>query len=339
MDFTLSSNIEISIPDIELLVNAFVLSSVITFDVDSELRIHREFEYFSEIINIETSDNIFGIINAFATHSLIELDTQSNIQIIGTSNIPVAPRKIQYLTDSLVPDNIHFNFPKYKEFIRAFLKYLDLTSIKSTVNILNNVNINYVYKEFIDDYLGMYLNEVLDLSKYRLTDENKRKILNLSRILHNLKGNKKSFDFLFRTLTNIVIANEDKNINIDRIVTEYIENEEWWNIELVKYYDAVYLYDGSQDHTAIYSKPFNYQFKIDQSRETMLPLIRALHPAGFNYEFLIEIPFMDDMSIAEVLDVKTRYFHFYSYDVPNMTNYYYNGQITHSLYHEVTTID
>jgi len=274
----------------------------------------------------------------FTTISTVQFSNSSILKIIGTSNVPIAPKKIQYLVDNLVPDNIHFYFPKYKEFIRAFFKYLDLTSVKTGINFLNNININHVYKEFIDDYFGVYLKDVVNLNKYGLTDENKIKFLKLSRVLHNLKGNRKSFDFLFRTLTDIVIANENQNINIDRIFTEFVENENWWDLEEVNYYNDSIIYDGLRNHNIRASKPFTYQFKVDQSMEMMVPLIRSVHPAGFDYEFLIDNRFIDQFSMTNRLEVKEKYYHFYSYGEEGKHLYTYNGAITHSEYHEITTI-
>ena len=258
--------------------------------------------------------------------------------IIGTSNIPIAPKKIQYIVDNLIGDSIDFQFPKYKELIRSYLKFLDLTSIKTTLNILNNNNINTVYDEYVDSYLENLFNGVIDLNKYGLTNANKKRFLQLSRILNNLKGNRKSFDFLFRTFTNIQVAQDDIQLDIDKIVVDYLEDESWWLPTIANFYDGSIDYDGSNTHGTDFQRPFTYQFLIDQSRETMLPLIRTVHPAGFNYEFLLQAVFEDEQEMSDEIEMSTRYFHYYAYGEPDMTWYTYNGAITYSPYHDVPLI-
>lgn len=260
--------------------------------------------------------------------------TPGTFTIIGTSNIPIAPKKIQYIVDDVISDSVEYKYPKFKELIKSYFKYLDLTSIKTTLNIQNNCNINTVYDEYVDSYLNNLFNGVIDLNKYGLTNENKKRFLQLSRILNNLKGNEKAFDFLFRTFTDIRVAQDDISIDIDKIIVDFIENESWWDPTEAHFYDGTIFYDGTYDHAVDFQRPFTYQFLIDQSRESMLPLIRTVHPAGFEYEFLLQAVFEDSQQVVDEINMTARYFHYYAYGEPDMTDYFYDGTITYSEYHD-----
>ena len=247
-------------------------------------------------------------------------------------------KKLEYLTDSFVPDHIQYYNPKYKDLVRVFLRFLDYNSMFKTLNLASNNDLNKIFTEFLDYYLDQYLYGMVDLSKYELTDRNKQLFLLLSRILNNSKGTRKAFSYLFNSLTDIRIANEDVKISVDKIVTEFIEDESWWDLGDVKYHDGVYLRDGSITYEAEIPRPFTYQFKIDQSRETMLPLIRSVHPAGFQQEFLIEMDQADSQSTSDLIDTTTTYYHFYSYGVSGKTWYTHDGSIDRSGSHQVRSI-
>lgn len=242
-------------------------------------------------------------------------------------------KKLEYLVNKFTPDHIEYFNPKFKDLFRVFLRYLDYNPIYKTLTITNNNDLNKIFPEFLDNYLNQYLNNIIDLDKYDLTEKNKQLFLLLSRLLNNSKGTQKAFSYLFRSLTDIRIANEDITIAVDKIITDYIENETWWNYPNPLYHDGTYYHDGVITHNASVRRPFTYQFKIDQSVETMLPLIRAVHPAGFQREFLIEMDFEDEQELNDVLKTSTTYYHFYSSGVPNRTIYYHDGTIDRSGSH------
>jgi len=280
----------------------------ITTDTQSSAEI---FNSFSSAVNITTA---------------IE-DLAADYKIAGI-------KKLEYLTNHFTPDHYQYFYPKFRDLIRTFLRFLDYNSIYKTLTLTNNNNLNTIFPEFINYYLDQFLNNVIDLDKYGLTNRNKQLFVMISRLLLNSKGNQQSFDYLFRSLTNIQIANEDNPIDIDKIITEFIEDESWWSGANPLYYDGTYNYDGAINHDATFNRPFTYQFKIDQNRKTMIPLIRAVHPAGFQQEFLIEMDFEDDASFNDVAQTTTTYFHYYNYGEPNATGYLYDGSITYSGSHD-----
>ena len=155
---------------------------------------------------------------------------------------------------------------------------------------------------------------------------NKKVFLNLSGIINNLKGNKKVFDYLFRSFTNITISDEDNNISVDRINIEYNEYEDWWNDDDIKYYDGVHDHDGSGTYKILSSKPFSYEFVVDQSRDIILPLVEKVHPAGFQCIFTRKLDFEEDIPISDSINLIVTYGNFYASGEPNYRNNYFNDQ-------------
>ena len=257
------------------------------------------------------------------------IPVQTNTTDVDLNYIVSGFKKLEYLTNSFVPTHIEYYHPKFKEFMQVFLRYLDQNSMFKTLNLINNNDLNKMYEEFLDDYVNMYLYDTIDLDKYQLNDENKRFFILLSKLMHNLKGNVKAFAFLFNSFSDIRIADDELVIGVDKITAEFIENEAWWDEGIIKYYDGVHSYDGTEDYSAEFSKPFTYQFKIDQARGIMLPLVRSVHPAGFLYEFLVKNNFDDDLQPQDILQTSTTYYHFYSSGEVGATPYTYDGTINY----------
>lgn len=346
-----------SMPDI-VTINAFSSTANITNTTVSDIGIAIFFNSVSNCVANTISDIDFFVAFNSVSNIQTSIDNASIDYKIG------GYKKLEYLTNSFTPKHVeHFN-PKFKDLIRVFLRYLDYFPMFKTLTLEKNNNLNTIFPEFIDYYLDQYLNNTIDLSKYQLTENNKKLLLLLSRLINNSKGTQKAFSYLFRSLTNIRIANEDIQISVDKIVTEFIENESWWSGGTIKYYDDTYTYDGSVDHEADFAKPFTYQFKIDQSLDTMLPLIKSVHPAGFQQEFLLEMNFEDDLNSDDELNTTITYYHFYCSKLDTVlgaspdiavgiggddslgiissqtseTKYYHDGSIDYSGSHQVIEI-
>jgi hypothetical protein len=265
------------------------------------------------------------------------INAQTNTTNVDLHYTIGGDKKFEHLKSMFIPSHIEYFYPKFKDFIQVFLRYLDHTTMFKTLNLHNNNDLNKIYTEFLDDYLNTYLYDTIDLNKYQLNDENKRLFLLLSKTIHNLKGNVKAFKFLFNSFTNIRAYDDGDIIDIDKITTEFIENESWWDEGIIKYYDATYDYDGIIDHSADFAKPFTYQFLINQSREIMLPLIKSVHPAGFDFEFLITKEFEDQTEPQDILQTDTTYFHYYNYG-GGQTDYLYDGTINYAPSRTIQTI-
>lgn len=225
-------------------------------------------------------------------------------------------KKLQYLTDALITPFIRSNHPKWTQLIRAYLEFLDENAINRVLNILDNINSNTIYSELLDDYLDQMLRDVIDLDRYGLDEANKKLFVALAEFIHNMKGNRKAFNFLFNSFTNFTIPTTSGDIGIDKVAIDLIENEDWWIPGVFHFYNAAINYDGTSIYEFDAGRPFTYIFKVDQPEPTIIDLIRKVHPAGFLRLFLIEVHFSDEIQVTDEDDLLTTY---------TTYEYYYNG--------------
>lgn len=239
-------------------------------------------------------------------------------------------KKLKYIINSLLPRHVKDNYPNWIKIIKAYLEFLDDSYYNKIIEIQKNANINNIYSELLDDYLATYFKDIIDLDKYQLTDANKRLFLSLSKFITNLKGNKKSFDFLFKSLTNFVIADPTDDIDVDKIAIGYYEDESWWGPSDINFYNGAINYDGSEVYDAVISKPFTYRFTIDQGRDSIIDLIRKVHPAGFFFEFFTQLDFVDSQQMTEELTTDVTYFFYYNDSYKYDGKAYYSGSKLYS---------
>lgn len=186
-------------------------------------------------------------------------------------------KKLKYVIQHLLSGHINDDYPNLVLLFKALAEYQDTYGPYSkTMYIVDNNQYSTIYPELIDEYFDELFNNVIDTSKYELTQENKRLFISISSMIHNLKGNIKSQDFLFKYMQDIIIEDDnDDQYNIDKFTYSYTENETWWE-------------------TATY-KPFTYEIKFDQPREAIRELVESVHPAGFDFEFVTELDFIDEL--------------------------------------------
>lgn len=186
-------------------------------------------------------------------------------------------KKLQYVIHHLLSGNINDNYPNLVLLFKALAKYEDDDGPYSkSMFITDNNQYSTIYPELIDEYFDELFNNVIDTTKYEITQENKRLFISISSMIHNLKGNIKSQDFLFKYMENIIIEDDnDDQYNIDKFTYSYTEDESWWE-------------------TATY-KPFTYEIKFDQPRDAIRELVESVHPAGFDFEFVTELNFIDEL--------------------------------------------
>lgn len=302
------------------------------FDYNTEYEINRWFNSTSNINSL--TNDVSNLETSVLFNSIINI--VSVTEKISETSVLKNNKKLEYLIDSFVSNNTIENNEKFKDLMQVFLRYLDNNAIYKALNLPENNNLNNIYPEFIDNFMNMYLNNVIDNNKYDLDYKNKLRFMALSRILNNSKGSQSSFSYLFNSLSNIRVADNDINIDIDKIITEYVENESWWE-GYINYRDASNFYDSTIDHSINVPRPFTYQFKIDQTQSSMKELIGQVHPAGFQQEFLIDMNFEDESELVDELIVNTTYYHFYSGYTANKTTYYHDGTITRAGFHIITT--
>ena len=249
------------------------------------------------------------------------------------SNLIKSNRKIQFLYNALVSDYAKSETPQFANLIKAYLEYLDTTYITNSINILKNNDVNNIYPNMLDDYLSDHFNGIIDQEKYSITDLNKRFFLAFSKIINNLKGNIKSFDFIFRSLSDFVIADDSGDVSVDKIAIEYNEDETWWNPTVANYYNGLISYNGSENYNASFYRGFTYQFTVDQDLNAIIELLKNVHPAGFAYELITQLDFSDEQDIDEELETNTTYYFYYD-DSKTVWNYdgtiKYSGSLTYN---------
>ena len=207
-------------------------------------------------------------------------------------------KKLEYITETLLPKHLIDQYPKYVDFIRVYLRFLDQTYSDKILKITDNCNTNTVYDELLDDYLNNYFKDVVNLDRYELTSQNKRRLLELSKLIMNSKGNKKSFEALFKSLTDIVIHDPDENTEVDE-----------FNI----------VYSDSPGNL------YTYEFEVDIDFDKVSDLIEQVHPAGFRTIFNIapfDIP--EGITISDEFYAEVSSFSQYNGD------HQYNGAIQYS---------
>lgn len=245
-------------------------------------------------------------------------------------------KKLEYLVNSLLQKHIVDNYPKYVDFIKVWLRFIDENYATKILSIQDNTDADTVYSELLDLYLNQYFKDVIDLTKFELTDQNKRIYLTLSKFINNLKGNKKSIDFLFRLLSNFRIADEAGNVDIGKVDVLFEENEDWWLTGDTHYHDGTYIYDGTIDHTANLPRPFTYRFTLSEEREAIINLIESIHPAGFEREFLTVWTDSDDQSTTDLLSIILTVYNYYNQDNSEILH---NGVRVHNASQNFTVGD
>jgi hypothetical protein len=213
-------------------------------------------------------------------------------------------KKLEYVAKTLLTPFLRDNYPVWGDLIEGYFKYLDSTFYTKIIEITKNNNAYEIYSELLDDYIELYFNGMIGVSKYQLTDINKRIYIALSKYIFGLKGNKKALEFLFESLSDVQVWDGTKFITIDSINIEYMEDESWW----------------PNTH------PYTYRFTVDESYTALRDLIHSVHPAGFNYEYFQQFGFTDEQSIEDEITMITTLIPWYNID---STARLYDGTITY----------
>jgi hypothetical protein len=249
-------------------------------------------------------------------------------------------KKLQYISDSLITPYIHDKHPEWAKLIKAYCEYLDGGFFNKVINITDNTSADDIYSELLPYYMNNYFEDVINLDKYGLTDDNQRLFLSLSKFITGLKGNKKSLDFLFNSLTNFRFPTEGTILDIDNIEVEYEENEDWWIEGIIRRYNGAFDHDGVEVYNSEFAKPFTYRLIADQPYATLIELIRSVHPAGFNFEFLTKFNFEDSIELQDTINMDATFSYYYNF--PDKTHAYngaidYDGTYNYGKYHESVT--
>ena len=182
------------------------------------------------------------------------------------------------------------------------IEYLDGGYNYKIREFQENTCADSIYEEFLDSYMSNYFAGIVNLDKYKLTSETKRKLLSLSKIIMNYKGNRKSIEILFRSLLNIKIYDSSEFASGSPLEIEQL--------------NAIY----SEDPDYIYT----YYFEVDIDYSKISEIVDQIHPAGFKYVYSIS-PFYteEETSFTEVTHTYTGECYFYD------GLHKYNGSITY----------
>jgi len=207
-------------------------------------------------------------------------------------------KKLEYIAENLIPDHLTDKYPKYLDFIKVYLRYLDQNQLNKSLYITDNNDTDTVFTELLDDYLNNYFKDVVNLDKYGLTDDNKRIYLALHKLITNLKGNKQVFDFLFKSLTDFEIVDDGSEIGS---------------------LDIAYSETEGVDYT--------YTFEVDAEYELIRDLVERVHPAGFLAQIsLATLIFGDTLNVTEALDVAYQIFYLYNGNQTYDGSFAYNSE-------------
>lgn len=199
-------------------------------------------------------------------------------------------KKLEYIVNSLVIPWIRSEHPQWLALIKTYLQYLDTNSLAKALNITDNTSSETIFVELLDDFLNLYFKDVIDLNKFGLTDDNKRLFISLAKLMHNLKSTETSFGMFFGSFSNFSIPTDSGDINVDDLIVELLEDENWWYLNN----DPV--------------RPFTYIFKINEVELTNLrELIKTQHLAGWLQLFLYEVHFEDYLDGSDLLELISRY--------------------------------
>ena len=213
-------------------------------------------------------------------------------------------KKLQYVSHTFQSDYINEEFPTWQLFLNAFAEYLDQSLYDYSTNLTDNLDYNKIYSQLLDSFVTQYFGAFIDSNKYSLTDANKKHFLSISKMIAGMKGNKESFDFLFKYLKNINVTDtEGGSTSVNEYNIIYNEDESWWDI-VTHFYDGTYLYDGSITYSGTESAlQYTYEFTIDDNQAVIESLLDTLHPLGLFYIFNRLMTYTEDVSCGDSLTI------------------------------------
>ena len=123
-------------------------------------------------------------------------------------------KKIEFIIEDLLSPYIKENFPLYLEMLKLFGKYVDENYIGKILHIEENLDPYEIYSELLDYFLDDIFSGNFDFDIIDLTDDNKKRFIDLAEKINSTKGNKQSFFIFFQSLSNFILATESGNVSI-----------------------------------------------------------------------------------------------------------------------------
>ena len=185
-------------------------------------------------------------------------------------------KKIEYLTQDLISPYVRETYPLFAKLIKSFSKYLDQNNYGKILFIDDNLDPYNAFKELLNLMLNEFFSQTFDFDVYDLTDDNKRRFIDLAEKINGLKGNKQSFAVFFQTFVNFSFATGSGIVSFPTLGT----------VELTEPTAAADIY--------------KYVLNVDSADvQGFESLIENIHPAGIKY-FLIPNLVDDDPSTWSV---------------------------------------
>jgi hypothetical protein len=201
------------------------------------------------------------------------------------------------LIDSLIPDNIKEDYPKYVEFVKQYLGALETETGPLTVvnNLAKVVDIYEVPDDIIANAVNQYLNSFP--SKY-LESLNVREFITNAKTFYSNKGNENSFRFIYNLLGGTVNFYYPANdIFISNIST---------------------LSGHHKIHDNFYYAYYVYEVQTDVDVQTYYDLFkRTVHPAGMKM-FALKIMIFNEGEVIFVGIEDLKYNYSIEYEKQNL---------------------
>lgn len=186
-------------------------------------------------------------------------------------------KKIEYLVPDLLSGHIKENYPAFVYLMKMFGRFLDENNYSKILNIEDNLYAYTIYSELLDLFLDEFFNETFDFNIVNLTDDNKKRFIDLAKKISSTKGNKQSFFIFFRSFVNLSLATESGTVSISDFGT-------------LSFYEPTDV-----------SEIFQYTLAVTTSSlEGYDILLSSVHPAGMLFDiigtFVPYFGFLEDSS-------------------------------------------
>ena len=167
-------------------------------------------------------------------------------------------KKIEYLIPELITPYIKENYELFSQFLTLFGKYLDDHNFGKILNIEDNLYAYTIYSELLDYFLDEIFNETFNFDVVNLSDDNKKRFIDLAYKISSTKGTQQGFYAFLKSLLNFSIATESGTY----ILTSY---------------------DVDIDDVSLFYYELNVTTTSYDSFEAFLP---SIHPAGIQYDII-----------------------------------------------------
>lgn len=210
-------------------------------------------------------------------------------------------RKLKHIIGDKIPNYYFRRYPYLVEFIKSVYEFLDKDSAIDVLNFTRNLDTERIYDKFVTFYYKQHANEIIDQETYSLTQNIKRRFLDLAQFFYQSKGKKLSMDLTLSYLNEYYDYEDGEYIqNLDYVVSEVVDN--WFSTDVERY-----------------KRPYTYFVDLTESHHPMIrEMITNLNPVGFQPLFRFHPDIEDTYNLYPTQETLTAY-------ILNKTPFSYNG--------------